>query len=178
LVALVFFVAFVMEGATNMAERAYTIRPATAADAEKIAALWQHMADQHRQMDPAFWCWAEGAAEAFRKYTAGAVGKENWVVLVAETPSGEVVGFVAAEVKDRPPVYPKRRTGFVGDLVVHPAYRRRRIAEALMREAFERMRALGATSVTLHAALANPAAIRLYERLGMRPVMYRMFREL
>ena len=35
-----------------------------------------------------------------------------------------------------------------------------------------------AEDVTLHVALANPAARRLYEKLGMRPVMHRMYRRL
>jgi len=166
-----------MDGAADVAD-SYTIRAATKRDAERIAALWRHMADDHRALDAEVWCWADDAVEAFRGHMSEVAGKEDWVILVAETPTGEVVGFVAAEVKDRPPVHPQGKVGFVGDLVVHPKHRRKRVAEALMRATFERMRALGAESVTLHAALANPAAIKLYESLGMRPVMYRMFRRL
>jgi ribosomal protein S18 acetylase RimI-like enzyme len=172
------FVAFVADQASDMAKTSYTTRPATKRDAEAIASLWRHMANQHRAMDAEVWCWTDDAVEAFREHMADVIGKEGWIILVAETPAGEVVGFVAAEVKHPPPVYPSGEVGFVGDLVVHPKHRRKRIAEALMRQAFERMRGLGAKSVTLHTALSNPGAIKLYESLGMRPVMYRMFRRL
>ncbi|CCV15721.1 GNAT family N-acetyltransferase [Mesorhizobium sp. STM 4661] len=57
---------------------------------------------------------------------------------------------------------------FVKDLAVHPEARCRGIAEALMWHAFAEFRERGAAHVDLKTnTVENPAAVRLYERLGM-----------
>ena len=59
--------------------------------------------------------------------------------------------------------------GYVKDLVVHPAWRRRGLGEALMRHTFRHFVARGLPRVTLKTDSTNPTqAWRLYERLGMR----------
>jgi ribosomal protein S18 acetylase RimI-like enzyme len=64
-------------------------------------------------------------------------------------------------------------TAFVKDLAVHPEARGRGIAEALMRQAFAAFHASGAPHVDLKTNTAtNAAAVRLYERLGMKPVAW------
>lgn len=59
--------------------------------------------------------------------------------------------------------------GFVGTLGVRPAWRRRGLGLALLRESFRRFRAIGETTVALGVDAENPTgATRLYERAGMR----------
>jgi ribosomal protein S18 acetylase RimI-like enzyme len=59
-------------------------------------------------------------------------------------------------------------SAFVKDLVVHERWRRRGLGEALLRHVFAVFRARGATAVELKVQSDNSAAIRLYERVGMR----------
>ena len=47
-----------------------------------------------------------------------------------------------------------------------------------MEAVFEQLKVGGAEAVILHVAQANEAAVRLYEKVGMRSVMYRMFKKL
>jgi len=61
-------------------------------------------------------------------------------------------------------------SGFVKDLVVHEAWRRRGLGEALLRRAFQTFDERGAGGVELKVEAGNAAAIRLYERVGMRVV--------
>jgi len=59
--------------------------------------------------------------------------------------------------------------GFVGTLGVRPAWRRRGLGLALLRESFRRFRETGETTVALGVDVENPTgATRLYERAGMR----------
>jgi ribosomal protein S18 acetylase RimI-like enzyme len=61
------------------------------------------------------------------------------------------------------------KEGFVKDLVVHPAWRRRGLGTALMLHAFRHFRARGISLVELKTDSVNPTdAWRLYEKLGMR----------
>ena len=59
--------------------------------------------------------------------------------------------------------------GFVGTLGVRPAWRRRGLGLALLRESFRRFRETGETRVALGVDVGNSTgATRLYERAGMR----------
>jgi mycothiol synthase len=67
--------------------------------------------------------------------------------------------------------YPKRNGdwGWIGTLGVRPAWRRRGLGLALLRESFRRFRGTGETTVALGVDTQNPTgATRLYERAGMR----------
>jgi ribosomal protein S18 acetylase RimI-like enzyme len=61
-------------------------------------------------------------------------------------------------------------SGFLKDLAVHPAQRRRGIGRALLLHVFRELRSRGAPSVSLKVDAANRGAVRLYERAGMRVV--------
>ncbi len=61
-------------------------------------------------------------------------------------------------------------SAFVKDLVVHETWRRRGLGEALLRHVFAAFEARGAPAVELKVKADNPAAVRLYERVGMRAV--------
>lgn len=61
------------------------------------------------------------------------------------------------------------KEGYVKDLVVHPAWRRRGLGEALLRRTFATFRERGVSRVALKVLSNNPTqAWRLYERVGMR----------
>lgn len=63
--------------------------------------------------------------------------------------------------------------GWIGELGVRAAYRRRGLGEALLRAAFHELAARGLTRVGLGVDTENvTGALRLYERVGMRPVSH------
>lgn len=61
------------------------------------------------------------------------------------------------------------RVPFVKDLAVAPAWQRQGMGEALLRQAFVCFHKRGASHIDLKVQVDNPA-LRLYRRLGMRPV--------
>jgi ribosomal protein S18 acetylase RimI-like enzyme len=86
-------------------------------------------------------------------------------------PSLVVVAWDAGEIAGFSLNYPKRMGdwGWVGVLGVVPAWRRRGLGLALLRESFRRFRATGETMAALGVDSENPtSATRLYERAGMR----------
>jgi ribosomal protein S18 acetylase RimI-like enzyme len=60
------------------------------------------------------------------------------------------------------------KTGFVKDLAVHPAYRRRGIGRALLLHVIEEYRRRAVSTIELKVDARNDAALALYESLGMR----------
>jgi ribosomal protein S18 acetylase RimI-like enzyme len=61
-------------------------------------------------------------------------------------------------------------SAFVKDIVVRQSWRRRGFGESLLHLAFRTFQERGATHVELKVQAQNAAAIRLYERVGMRTV--------
>ena len=52
------------------------------------------------------------------------------------------------------------------NVAVHPAYRRKGIAQALLNELERRLEENGVVTVALEVRASNDSAIRLYEKLG------------
>jgi ribosomal protein S18 acetylase RimI-like enzyme len=61
-------------------------------------------------------------------------------------------------------------SSFVKDIVVHETWRRHGLGEALLLLAFRTLERRGAGHVELKVQAQNLAAVRLYERVGMRTV--------
>lgn len=58
----------------------------------------------------------------------------------------------------------------INNLAVHPRWRRRRIAQALLIEALEHGRRRGAERAVLEVRASNLPALSLYRRYGFEPV--------
>lgn len=134
-----------------------TVRQATIHDLDLIAPLF----DGYRQFygQPA----DLGLAQRFLR---DRFQQRESVVLLAVDEEGEGVGFVQ--------LYPlfssvrAARSYLLNDLFVAPAARRRGVAAALMHEAVDFARAVGAVAMSLSTAHANESAQRLYESLGWK----------
>lgn len=74
---------------------------------------------------------------------------------VAKAADGTIVGFALCWT-----------SGFLKDLVVDPAFRRRGVGEALLLAARATLRARGHGQLALKVQAGNAGARRLYERLG------------
>ena len=162
-----------------MTDKGYIIRPAKAADVAAVTALWEIMAAQHRAYDAEVWCWSSSAPKHWSRWFRDLLGKPEMILPVALSAADKkLVGFSIASYKDNPNIFTVAKTGQIWDLFVHPDHRRQGIGMALAKWTLDSLKALGAEDVKLHVAIANPDAIRLYEKLGLRPVMYRMYKRL
>jgi [ribosomal protein S18]-alanine N-acetyltransferase len=122
------------------------------------------------QLDEA--CFAEEFRfdwESMREFVA----EPGAIVLIAESPQGELAGFVVTHVES----WPAGKRGYVVTLDVASESRRRGIAGLLMEEMERRVAFAGAVQVELHVFAENEGAIRFYEgrgyrRAGARPGFY------
>ena len=146
------------------------IRPATATDAD---VLGRHRAAMFRDMGRTAGADAEAAlAEATASYLAEALPAGEYAGWLAVAPDGAVVGGAGVQLR---PIVPRPGPGgavltapqaLLLNVYTEPAWRRRGIAERLVRAALAWADARGASGVVLHASDAGRA---LYERLGFRP---------
>ena len=93
--------------------------------------------------------------------------KSDGTILIAEA-SGQVVGFVCVlcRVDSEEIVEKERQHAYITDLVVLKPHRDTGIGSQLIQAAESRAQARGATRIEIGVLAANPAAHRLYQKLG------------
>jgi len=150
----------------------YAIRRATAADAGVLA---RHRAEMFRDMSELPDDLYDTLVEAARAYFAAAIVYGRYVGWVAELddPSGAIVAGAGLQLRDllpRPDVARERLVrgpqALILNVFTERAWRRRGIADALMRELLRWCRGNGIESVVLHASGEGRP---LYEKLGFTP---------
>lgn len=138
------------------------LRAATAADEAQIRALLPQLADfpipPRRRAEQLWTCDAELA----RTVLAGGASASFLDVLV--TALGEVVGLVLVTL--RAEMLGNTPSAHLEAIVVHPDHRGRGLGKWLMAHCEARVRARGATSLTLHVFDRNERAKALYVGQG------------
>lgn len=97
-------------------------------------------------------------------------GRESWdttrdvfEVHLAHDPEGCFLASVGGEAAGMATTARYRRTGWVGELIVSPEFRRRGVGTSLMKRALECLERSGIRTIRLEA---DPPGIPLYRRLG------------
>ena len=122
----------------------------------------RHAAEVHGLLEQAYACGGGGVAP-FQAWWAGVRDDAEFdpsLVFLAASGAGEVLGVAQCWT-----------SAFIKDLAVAGRWRRRGVGEALLRQVFYAFRERGADHVELKVEADNAAAIRLYGRLGMHPVL-------
>ena len=150
----------------------FAIRPATAADA---AVLARHRAGMFRAMGELPDDLRDTLEQAATAYFARAIPDGRyvaWVAYARDRP-GEIVGGAGLQLRELlPRPHPKHARllrgpqGLIMNVFTERAWRRRGVAEALMRELLAWCRDHGVESVVLHASHEGRP---LYEKLGFTP---------
>ncbi|HEX8698257.1 MAG TPA: GNAT family N-acetyltransferase [Myxococcaceae bacterium] len=154
-----------------------TVRPARPADAQALGRMGAALVRQHHGFDAQRFMLPEDVEAGYRWWLGKELKAKEAVVLVAER-DGEVIGYVYARVEARDWSTLRDSHGGLHDIWVEESARGSGagtlLAEALLRKFTE----LGVPRVILMTAAKNEAAQRFFARLGWRPTMIEMTREL
>jgi ribosomal protein S18 acetylase RimI-like enzyme len=162
----------------NLVMDEFVIRNANESDLPSLGRLGavllrtHHDFDQQRFMAP-----GDNPAEGYAWFLGSQLTDKEVVVLVAER-LGTVVGYVYAGLEPQSWKELREASGFIHDVVVDESSRGKGIAESLVKEAIEWLRAHGAPRVVLWTAERNAAAQHLFSRIGFRRTMQEMTLEL
>jgi len=132
--------------------RTVTVRPASAADFDAVAALLEVLG-----RPPA----AAALQAVYEEQLADPLAQH----LVATRDGGEVVAFCSLHFRAR--LNHPTLEAWIPDLIVAPGARREGVAHALLEAAVEEARERGCHGLTLESGYQRLDAHRLYERFGM-----------
>lgn len=155
------------------------IRPATAQDLPALARLGAKLAREHHGMDPArFFLPEEPIEEGYAWWLGKELANPRAVVLAAVSGRRrEVVGYAYGRLEPREWNTLRDRCGVGVDLWVEPAARGAGTGARLVEALADVLAARGARSVVIDVAARNPRAARLFRRMGFRPTMLEMARD-
>jgi len=157
----------------------FTVRAARVGDLEAMGRLGASLLREHHAFDANRFMAPGAEPEAGYAWFLGTqLAEPDVLVLVAESAEGAVAGYLYASVEPRSWNEFRDEAGFVNDVVVDERFRGRGIASALMERAASWFRDRGMPRMLLWTAEHNPAAQRLFARLGFRRTMVEMTREL
>jgi ribosomal protein S18 acetylase RimI-like enzyme len=152
-----------------MPERDFVIRRGRREDAPAAARLWMQSAQEHAAYDPVYATSAE-AERTMRRFLADLASSSHSFLLVAESDSGEVVGFISGELREGSPTFHSKTWASVDDVFVAEEYRSLGVGRALIEAVKAWARERDAHGVSLQVAAANARGRKFYEELGFREV--------
>ena len=157
--------------------KAHTLRPAETRDLPALGRLGGSLVRLHHAFDRLRFMAPRGDVdEGYGWFLGTQLAEKDMVVLVAEV-DAQVVGYVYAGLEPMSWKELREPAGFIHDVVVDESARGQGIATDLVEAAGRWLIEHGAPRVMLWTASENPAAQRLFKRLGFRTTMLEMTRE-
>lgn len=150
-----------------------TIRPATAADVEPVAALLSAMLEDMQAAGGSVVSSPEVRLTFFRDMARAEIGQPESCWLGAQNPSGALVGVCSGRVVVPAPVFEPVRSLHVSALYVAPHARRSGIGRRLTERMTAWGRERGCIEADLNVLTRNPAR-GLYEALGFVEVQRKL----
>lgn len=148
------------------------IRSATLADREGLSRLTAEVHELHREARPDVYM--EFDPEQFRKEISDTLYRPDSILLVAEE-EGELAGMALLTLRQPPnPILKPRLYAFLEELSVGERFRGQGVGTALFAAAKEQALRRGAVSLELQVWSFNEAALRFYEKMGMKEKTFRM----
>jgi GNAT superfamily N-acetyltransferase len=151
------------------------IRPAKRNDIDGLLEVWKEHMDFHSERYPLFTRSAEGHIK-FAEFLKKHWNDPDWAVFVAE--EGTIVGYCLATVMDYPPVFNVRKFGFIQDMAVTAAHRRRGIGTKLLERLEIWFKERGVRRIELQALIGNEVSQSFWRKRGYEPYLNRCARNL
>jgi len=150
------------------------VRPAAEDDWRSVGALAELLVQTHYSFDRERFVHPDTLrADAYVARLRDEIVGGLAMVYVAEIDGG-VAGYVFAGIEPENWKELRREAGYIHDLVVSDAHRRRGVARALVASALDWFDARGVARVMLWTAPSNSGAQALFRSVGFRPTMIEM----
>jgi GNAT superfamily N-acetyltransferase len=150
------------------------IRPATRADINAIARLWEKLVAYHQRLNPDLPKATPDGGQLYAQRLLERMDNGQTSILVAED-EGQVIGFVLGVVVDLvPDMFMQEICGFLADIFVEAEYRGRGVGRALVGALTDWFRSQGLDYFEWYVAAHNIEGRRFWRAMGGHELMIRM----
>jgi GNAT superfamily N-acetyltransferase len=140
-----------------------------------IVRLWVEFEDYHLGFDRIFTRCEDSEAE-FEKYLRKHMEKEDALVLVA-VDEGKAVAYALAWIAELPPVFKYRKYGYISDMAVTRAERRKGIGSRMLERVLAWFDGRGVKRIHLGVVGANEPAITFWRSQGFETYTHTLYME-
>ncbi len=152
------------------------IRKAEKKDLNSIINLWIKQGKYHAQLDKLH-ARDPRSRSIITKYARSSLYSSHALLLVAEV-DNKIIGFARAGLRKRSPIFRIKRYGHIDDVYIIPAYRRRRIADHLLKECFRWFCTRGVEYAELSVHAKNTVGRNAWKKYGFKEAMIHMRKKL
>jgi len=146
--------------------------PATIKDLDKLVALQEKLARAHEDIDK-FYSLQANFQKQVKTFFTEQLASKNSMFYLAQS-GGKIVGYIFCMYKEWIPIFKYRKHATILDIYVEPDYRRRGVAKRLFVESKRFAKRISADFLVLDVDVSNTAAINLYTKNGLKPLMTKM----
>jgi ribosomal protein S18 acetylase RimI-like enzyme len=147
------------------------VRPARHQDVLALSVIWQELMQMHERRDARF-ALAVDAVQRWCTLAHEVLDRGDGFLLAAEH-GGKLAGFCLGWLAKNPVIYHVSDVGFISELAVSQATRRRGIGRALLQTAREWFGARHVSEFQLSTAVWNEDAQAFWRALGGAPLLLR-----
>lgn len=148
----------------NVEEIAVIIRKATIEDVQSVLVLVYKLMECHLRFDE-YYKLGSNSHASYSEYFERLVRSEDTVVIVVED-NRTIVGYLAAKIEERPPVFKEEKRGWVDSAYVLENYRGKGIGRKLTEKALELLKNKGIKHVELTVDSKNELGYKVWKSLG------------
>ena len=143
------------------------IREYATEDIAAIVLKKSELTGLHAAIDPAYYAPSPGADDEFKKYLEKRVNDADFKIFIAKDDSN-CVGYVMGWVEQRPPIYQKRKVGYLSNIFVDEAHQKQEVGEKLYRRIEDWFKTKKVDFIEIRADARNIAAIKSFKRYGFQ----------
>ena len=140
------------------------IRKAKLQDIEKVTNYGLILLKQHSDLDPYF-VPSDAVEEVYRNFMEQSLLSEDRLLLVAEI-DGKLVGYAAAEIQARSPIFRIAKNGYINDVFVEEEFRKLGIAREFLTELKKWFESKGIKHVELSVLADNEVGKKTWAKFG------------
>ncbi len=158
-------------------EADFIVRRMSRSDADAVTKLWKGTVEYHASIDPRL-AVREDAGRSFRRFLNRSIGASDDVIMLVAESGGRIVGFLIGVIRDQAPVFVRSRHGYIVDIYVDPAFRRKGVGRKLVEAAEEWFASRGLDHVRLRVSAANDSGIAFWKGIGFEDYFIELWREI
>ena len=119
----------------------------------------------HTAIDPVYYAPSANADEEFKQYIEKRYSDSNFKIFIAED-DDVLVGYVMGWIEGRPPIYYKRKVGYLSNIYVDEAYQKNGIGKKLYLRIESWFREKHVDFIEIRADARNHEAIESFTQCG------------